>query len=311
MSKRKIHYAMMTQNELSDIIPNIEKALPYVDSVTIIDGGSKDGTIMYFRNWQKKEPKIRFYISPWEDDFPKQRNKYVARVAEIAQPGDWLLTADPDEYFEELTFEKLHKACNKAEELGRNMVGFQCRSVSLGGPDRVWENVDDYWKHLLIKWDPNFHYTGYKCHEGKGGVPHNIMNTALIYEHVKQDNMTWIRGMRNSIVGGSGDNLGDSCPNFVKAKALLKSVGVQGWHELYDYMVLGNISEEIKAFMEDLVFEGTPNAGPGCWKKEDWAGASEWREWYKSYFRILHLEEEVKFCDVPNLDDRKFLGWEK
>ena len=99
---------MMTQNELSDIIPNIEKALPFVDSVTIIDGGSKDGTIMYFRNWQKSEPKIRFYISPWEDDFPKQRNKYVAKVAEIAQPGDWLLTADPDEYFEQLTFEKLH-----------------------------------------------------------------------------------------------------------------------------------------------------------------------------------------------------------
>lgn len=300
---RKIHYAMMTQNELSDIIPNIEKALPFVDTVTIVDGGSKDGTIMYFRNWQMREPKIRFFISPWEDDFPKQRNKYVARVAEIAQPGDWLLTADPDEYFEELAFQKLHRAIDKAEEMGRNMIGFQCRSVSLGGPDRVWENVDDYWKQLLIKWDPNFHYTGYKCHEGKGGVPHNIMDTGLIYEHVKQENVIWIRGHRNLWHGGGGPNLGAKNPIWVKLRTIAREkLGIEAWHDYYDYILKGNIDQEIKDLYIDHMLEGTPEGGPNCWKTVPWDGASEVKEMYKTYFRVLHPEEEpeeLKGVAVP------------
>lgn len=641
MGDRKIHYAMMCQNELHDIVPNIEKALPFVDSVTVVDGGSKDGTIMYFRNWQKKEPKIRFYISPWEDDFPKQRNKYVSLVAEIAEQGDWLLTCfddktevltsngwkpfkdvnidedefltlnkethvlewqrasrkienrfkgnlleysdkscdfavtgnhnmyvkrkysnwspedietskninlfelvqaeelinsgkgrmlraaswnseggkeyvpgisnvkfarilgwymsegwsymnghrkkiqfsqtkeptrtelidllescglniiynsgrrsdtitvynhklfdilqefgktswekylprwvkdesqeflinfletyikgdgstksnnfidysmfyttsktlagdvqeicmklglrctvsereptiggyndrgqviegkrvcfngtissnkevvvdfnnmvplpydgivrcvtvpnntlcirrngrtlicgncDPDEYFEDLTFEKLHKAADKAEELGRNMIGFQCRSVSLGGPERVWENLDDYWKHLMIRWDPNFHYTGYKCHEGKGGVPHNIMNTALIYEHVKQENVIWLRGHRNLWHGGGGPNLGSKNPIWVQLRKIAKEkLGIEAWHDYYDYVLKGNIDQEIKDLYINHMLEGTPDGGPNCWKTEPWDGASEVREMYKTYFRVLHPEEQ-------------------
>lgn len=305
----KIHYALMTQNELSDIIPNVEKALPYVDSVTIVDGGSIDGTIMYFRNWAKAESKIRFFIHPWEDDFPGQRNKCLKHIADIASPGDWLVFLDPDEYFEERTFQKLRQAAEYAEKNGANMVGFQCRSVSTQGPERVWENLDEYWKQLFIKWDPRFHYTGHKCHEGKGGIPHNILNTDLVYEHVKQENVIWLRGMRNSLVGGSGDNLGTSCPNFVRAKEILTALGINTWHEMYNYMLKGNIDKSVKDFMVDMVFEGTPNAGPNCWRNYDWPGSSEWREWYKAYFRILHPEEEEAFVG-QELDDRKFLGWE-
>lgn len=288
----KLHAACMTMNEASDLILNLESILPYVDSMTVVDNGSSDLTIFYLRNWAKNEPKLRLFLHSWEDDFPKARNNYVKHVSEIASTGDWLLTFDADEYFDTVALEKMRSAINLAEKNDKNMIGFQCRSVTLEGPKRVWENVDDYWKHLLIKWDQNFHYTGYKCHEGKGGVPHNIMNTALIYEHRKQADITWIRGMRNSIVGGSGDNLGDSCPNFVEAKRVLKSLGISGWHELYDYLLKGNVDQTLKDFMVGLMLEGTKEAGDHCWRKEDWAGASEWREWYKSYFRLLHPEEQ-------------------
>lgn len=305
---RKIHFGMMCQNNLWELIPNLEKVIPHVDSVTLIDGGSTDDTIIYMRNWSRVEPKIRFYIYPWKDDFPAQRNNYVKHIGEIAKPGDWVLTADPDEFFDTLALTKLHAAADRAEKDGKNMVGFQCRSISLQGGKRVWENLDEYWKQLYFKWDPNFHYTGHKCHEGKGGVPHAIMNTGLIYEHVKQENVIWVRGMRNSLVGGSGDNLGTSCPNYVKVRAILDGLSIGGWHELYKYMLAGNVAPELKAFMEEMVFEGTPKASDYCWKKSDWAGSSEWREWYKAYFRILHPEEETKYCDIPNLDDSEFLG---
>lgn len=291
---RKIHYAMMTQNELSDLIPNLEAALPYVDSITIVDGGSKDLTIPYMRNWSNEEPKIRFFINPWSDCFPTQRNYYLSKVAEIAQDGDWLLTADPDEYFEEQTFQKLHKAADKAEARGENMVGFQCRSVSLKGSKRVWENLDHYWKQLFIKWDPNFHYTGFKCHEGKGGIPHAIMNTALIYEHRKQENIIWLRGFRNLWHGGGGPNLGASNPIWVKLRGLCKDkLGIERWHDMYDYMLKGNIDPEVKQLFIDHMTEGMGDkAADTVWRKDEWDGSSEVRELHKTYFRMLHPEEE-------------------
>jgi len=296
---------MMCQNNLSEIIPNLEKVLPYVDSATIIDGGSTDDTIIYMRNWSLEDPKIRFYVYPWQDDFPAQRNNYVRHIAEIAEDGDWMLTMDPDEFYDHVALEKLHRAADRAEQTGCNMVGFQCRSVSLRGGKRVWENVDDYWKQLFIKWDPAFHYTGYKCHEGKGGVPHNIMNTALIYEHIKQENVIWLRGCRNSFVAGGGPNLGDKNPVWVKARKLVKDkTGIDSWHGFYKYMLAGNIDSEIKQLMIDHMYEGTPKASDAALSKEAWDGASEWREWYRTYFRILHPEEEPEeFKGIVNLDD--------
>jgi glycosyltransferase involved in cell wall biosynthesis len=304
MTSRKIHLGMMCQNNLWELIPNLEKVLPYVDSVTLVDGGSTDDTIIYMRNWSLEEPKIRFYVYPWQDDFPAQRNNYVRHIAEIAEPGDWVLTADPDEFFDTIALEKLHRAAYRAEQTGKNMIGFQCRSVSLKGNKRVWENLDDYWKHLFIRWDPNFHYTGYKCHEGKGGVPHNIMNTALIYEHIKQENVIWIRGFRNLWHGGGGPNLGDKNPIWVKLRKVAREkLSIEKWHDFYSYMLRGNIDSGIKQILIDHAYEGTPKAGPNALHNNDWDGSSEVREMYRTYFRILHPEEEPEAFKGLNLDD--------
>lgn len=299
---RRIWAACMTQNELSDLIPNVESLLPYVDGLVCVDGGSTDLTIPYMRNWEKEEPKIKFYIHPWADNFSGQRNNYLKHVAEVAQEGDWLLTFDADEYFMPDTLAKLHKAADRAERDGLNMVGFQCRSVSLNGSKRVWESLDEYWKHLFIRWDPKFHYVG-NPHEGKAGIPHNIMNTSLLYEHRKQSDITWLRGMRNSFIGGSGDNLMHSCPLWVRARKTIKdATGIDDWHSFYKYLLKGNIHSEIKQFMVDVMFEGRSNAGPNCWRNYDWPGSSEWREWYKTYFRIFHKEEEPEEFRSVHID---------
>jgi len=301
---RKIHAALMTQNELSDLIPNVESVLPYVDTVTIVDGGSTDLTIYYMRNWAQREPKIRFFIHPWQDDFPAQRNNYVKRVAEVAQPGDWIATFDPDEYYDLETLQKLHKAADRAGEKGCNMIGFQCRSVSLKGAERVHENLDDYHKHLFLAWDPNFHYTGFKCHEGKGGVPHRIMNTNLIYEHRKQENIIWLRGFRNMFHGGGGPNLGATNPIWVRLrKYCVEKLGINDWHSFYKYILRGNVDSEISQIFIDHVYEGTKKAGPNARSKDAWDGASEMREMYRTYFRLLHPEEEPAELVGVNLDD--------
>lgn len=274
MSARKIHLGMMCQNNLYDLIPNLEKTLPFVDSVTLIDGGSQDETIIYMRNWANQEPKIRFYVYPWKDDFPAQRNNYMRHIGEIAQFGDWCLTADPDEVFEELTLQKLHAAADRAEQDGNNMIGFQCRSVTYRGAERVHENLDEYWKELFFKWDPNFRYTGYKCHEGKGGVPHNIMRTSLVYEHRKQENVIWIRGFRNMFHGGGGPNLGERNPIWVKLRKLCREkLGIDDWHSLYKYLLAGDIDEELKGILIDHMYEGTPKGGSSVLSIQQWDGA--------------------------------------
>ena len=51
----QFHAAMMTQNELPDLIANVTRLLYQCTSVTVVDGGSTDGTIPYMRNWSKKD----------------------------------------------------------------------------------------------------------------------------------------------------------------------------------------------------------------------------------------------------------------
>lgn len=296
---RKLIYCLRTQNELTDLIPNIEAALPYVDKVIVLDGGSQDLTIPTMRNWESIEPKIHFEIDYWKDNFPAARNAYLKVAAEYANDNTWLATADPDEYYSPETWQNLNRILDYADKHDRNMVGLQCRSVSLRGSKRVWENLDEYWKHLLIKWDPNFHYVGALVHEGKAGIPHNIVDVRYsdtapyLYEHRKQENIIWIRGQRNSFCGGGGPNLGKSNPIWTKARDLIRDLtGIDDWHKFYDYMLQGNIHPEIKQLMIDHMFEGTPMAGPNARSNKEWDGASEWREWYKSYFRILQIQEE-------------------
>ncbi len=296
---RKIIYCLRTQNELTDLIPNITAALPYVDKVICLDGGSQDLTVPYMRNWANQEPKIHFEIDVWRDDFPAARNEYLKRAALYAQEGDWLTTADPDEFYMPETWEKLHRAIDRAERDGCNMIGLQCRSVSMDGPKRVWENLDDYWKELIVKWDPNFYYSGFKCHEGKAGVPHNILKTGLLYEHRKQSNITWIRGCRNLWTAGGGPNLGNENPAWQRFRSITDNLGLKTWNQVVSYLVKGNISQDLKQFFIDHMFEGMNCAGPrtltALYPERfpiEWDGASEMREGYKAYFRQFHPEEE-------------------
>ena len=192
---RKLIYCQMTQDRLHETKECVERALPYVDHIVLIDGGSRDDTIYYFRNWSEIEPKIHFYLHPWEDDFSKQRNNYLKRAAEFSKEGDWILVSDPDELFDTKAFENLHNIADYMEKIGHTAAGFQCRSVSLKGPKRVHENMDDYWKHLFYRWEPEMHYVG-NPHEGMV-MPlrgFRMVNTPFVYEHIKQENIIWKRG---------------------------------------------------------------------------------------------------------------------
>jgi len=110
------------------------------------------------------------------------------------------------------------------------------------------------------------------------------MDTRLIYEHRKQENIIWKRGQRNLFCGGGGPNLGARNPHWVKLRQITDSLGLKSWHEFERYMLAGNIDQRIKD--EFIKYVGLTEIFPG---QTD--GLSEMRECYKYYFLILHPEE--------------------
>lgn len=288
----RIHAGLMSCNELKDLVENVTNILPYVDTVTIVDGGSVGDTITYMRNWSQEEPKIRFFIHAWEDNFPRQRNNYLDHIKEVAEPGDWILVFDPDEFIDSSSLLNLQSYIALAEKHNKNMIGFQCRSVSLKGTKRVWENMDDYWKRFLIKWDPAIRYgaVGSQVHEYISGIEQRIWDPgsvdsqqpALIYEHRKQENDIWRKGFRNMFIGGGGPNGNHAHINeWKELRQICTMIGIDTWQQMYNCLLAGNINISIKNWM---ITHRLDNWGDG---------SSEFREAYKTYFRLLHPEEEL------------------
>lgn len=274
-----IVYCMMTQNRLLESKHCIDIVEPYVDHIVCIDGGSIDDSIFYLRNREN----VNMFLHPWTDNFSAQRNNYINRAREVVGHDDfYCLVSDPDEWFEEATLKALSGIQNICENGGFNMAMFRCRSVTLKGDERVWENLDDYWKGLFFKYSPGIHYIG-NPHETlviSGGL--KPIKTEFVYEHVKQENVIWHRGIRNMYTGGGGPNLSDNNPFWVELKQIVKEVYGKdlGWHDFDKELLKGNIDQRIKDWLIKVRLE------------DGWDGASEHREAYKTYFRIYHPEEE-------------------
>ena len=265
-------------NRLNEVVACIKRVRPYVDRMVIVDGGSCDDTILTLRNWKG----IEFYLQPWQDNFSAQRTNYI-RAAELNGGTDWILVSDPDELFSEDACKNFRNLIKEAENTrpNYNMISFESHSVRLEGDIIADRRADNYWKPLLFKWNPGLHYIN-NPHETliieKG---HMIMNSKYHYYHIKQDKMTWPRGARNAFIGGGGPNLADKCPLWRPFLAQVKQLtGIDKWNDFNQYMINGNIHPDIKESFKKFRLE------------KGYDGSSEWRELYKTYFRIYHPEEE-------------------
>lgn len=271
----KLTYCMMTMNRLYDTMKAIERVKPYVDRVVIVDGGSNDDTILTLRNYNG----VELYIHPWEDNFSKQRTHYLDHAGNDNGGTDWILVSDPDELF---TVEALENMRQEIDNAGAyNMLAFESNSITVAGTEITYHGHDNYWKALLFKWNKGIRYTG-NPHETliiNGG--HRVKNLPYAYYHIKQSGATWHRGARNAFIGGGGDNVGERQPLWKPFRQLvLAKTGINDWNSFDKYMIRGNVDQEIK----DSFMKFKDETG--------YAGASEWREFYKTYFRIYHPEEE-------------------
>jgi len=274
-----IVYCMMAQNRLLEVKHCIDLVEPYVDKIVIVDGGSTDDSIFYLRNREG----VNMFIHPWKDNFSEQRNNYINRAREVIGSDDfWILLSDPDEWFDHEALGNLYNIQDRAEQVGCNIVTFQCLSATLKGDKRVWESLDNYWKGLFFKYIPGIKYVG-NPHETlliPGGQ--KPMQTSFIYQHVKQENIIWHRGLRNMYIGGGGPNLGDKNAKWLALKGIVEDVYGRdlSWREFETEMIRGNLDPRLKSWLYMAKDE------------KDYDGSSEMREAYKTYFRIYHPEEE-------------------
>ena len=265
----------MTLNRLFDTMRAIERVKPYVDRVVVVDGGSCDDTILTLRNYEG----VELYLHPWEDNFSRQRTNYLTHAGEDNGGTDWILVSDPDELFSVEALENMRDEIANAGAY--NMIAFESNSISMHGPKVVYHGHDKYWKALLFKWNQGIRYVGNPHETLVIDNGHRVKNVNYRYYHIKQDNMTWHRGCRNAFIGGGGPNLGERQKIWKPFLELVKSkTGIEKWHDFDRYMIAGNIDPEIKASLFSFKDE------------QGYDGSSEWREFYKTYFRIYHPEEE-------------------
>ena len=271
----KIYFAQMTCNRLSEVQKCLGLVREYVDDCIIVDGGSEDDTIIYLRN----RGDVDLVIVPWHDNFSDQRNEYIKRV----EDNSWVLVSDPDEWFLEETLKNLKMLAEKGDRENKHMFGFQCISVTMKGDVVAHKQLDNYWKGLFFKKFSDTKYIN-NPHETlvyKGDVGYSMERTPFRYFHIKQEGITWVRGVRNFFINGGGPNLGERQPLWKPFRVMVKEItGIESWDDFNYYLKCGNIDQRIKNWMIEHR------------KEIGYDGSSEIRENYKSYYRIYHPEEE-------------------
>ncbi len=301
--KIKTYFCQMVTNRLEMMQANIERAYPYFDQFIIVDGGSTDGTV----EWLKEQEKVDLVEFKWCDNFPLSRNQYINRVGELREPNEISLccVADDDEFYSHFLMEHIKDVGQQLHGHNLNQLAIRCRSVSIDREgNRVWESLDDYWKALIFLWEEGLCYADTQLHEVLA-PPSGMRQTRCdaledteretLYEHIKQENVIWPRGMRNFYTFGGGPNLGEKQAHWRPFREMLARAGdFENWTEVEAYLEAGNITQELKDWFVKHRLEGTSPADHGIEhdaRQDAYDGASEIRECFLTYFVWFHPEE--------------------
>ena len=301
--KLKLYGCFMTYNRMDELkkLQTVHRIIPYIDQLIMIDGScGTDGT----SEWILKEfpdKSIMIVNSRWSDDFPGQRTQYLNLVGELREPTEesWCCVFDTDEVYSELLAKNIRAIIERAIQDGRTMVQIRSRSITINSNgDRIWENMDDFYKPLIFKYYKGMQYWGDRSEitDNKTALHEALQldgkfvwkpirlddKGKLYYEHIKNEDIIWERGFRNLIVMGGGPNLGNKQPLWKPLRDLLADIMQTQDYTSYDvleYCRKGNIDHRLK----DWMIEHRNENG--------YDGASEVREAFLCYFILYHPEE--------------------
>ena len=284
----KTTYCMVTLNRLDETKKAVRHHAPFVDRVIIIDGGSKDGSHEWFESEECKKYNLEYYVHPWVDNPPEQRNRYLNLIKE-----GWVLVTDCDEYLELPALYKLRILAKQAEDQKATGVAFVAHDVQYRSNGIVKDHLTSYYNRIFFKASPGMCYVGH-THVGlfRPGIDDMCMKTEYKYYHIKAWEDGFIRGCRNYWTTGVCTQ-NDTTPEWEAFKKLTKEDGFKYFYEFMEYMEKGNIDQKYKKWFVDNKDNVNPEA----------------RSWFVCYFAFMHPEENIdklgNTLDVSYLDNRK------
>jgi len=280
-------YCMVSLNRLDETKKAIRHHAPFVDRVIIIDGGSKDGSHEWFKSEECNKYNLEYHVSPWVDDPPGQRNKYLNLVN-----SGWVLVTDCDEYLEIPGLYQLRHLAKRAEDSGCTGVAFVAHDIQYTSDGSVWDSKSSYYNRIFFKAHPGMHYVGH-THVGlaRPGLSDVCMKTEYKYYHIKSWEDVYIRGCRNYwTTGMSAQNIVTA--EWMEFKGYTKERGFKYFYEFFKYIKNGNIDPIFKKWFIHHKDDENPEA----------------RSWFTCYFAFMHPEENINKLgnkDTPYKDDRK------
>jgi SAM-dependent methyltransferase len=286
-----IVYAQGTYNErVSQTLECFTKHRPDADRFIVI----ADETVTPDQLQQLRDAGCEVYVHPWEDDFPKMRNHYLAKV----QVGDWVIVSDPDEMFNDAFCKDIRKICKAGEKFNVGLFLINSHDIGHEGDKITCNNVSDFFKNLIFRFTVGVQYIGVgeakNVHE-QLDLPRNYNTQQLAmkywYEHHKFQWEIWERAARNVWIGGGGNNAGEMNQSWIGLREICDQLGLKKWNDARGYFRKGNIDPNLVGWLNT-------NRKIGF----DWE--NEMVDFWRWYYLYLHPEENVQHLEpITTLPD--------
>lgn len=246
----KIVYCMAIYEErMAQVLNCLNRVRPYVDRcVIVVDDSVTPENVALLAQWS-----CRPHYRKWDNHFSKQRNEYLAHVNE----GEWVLVSDPDELHSQSLMDDLKTVVTEAEKRNINILGINAHDITTELDGTVTENVSNWHKQLLFRFEEGVRYVGV-VHEtllpGVHGWRAADLDKRYYYEHIKSMVEIKERGARNVFCGGGGNNVEDKNPMYVELHEWANRYSLKNWPLVRDFIRsyeqgIPSVWEELKAII--------------------------------------------------------------
>ena len=251
-----ICYCSGTYGErIPQTIEGVKRIKGHVDRMIII----ADESVTETQKRKLKALGCEVYVHPWEDSMVRMRNSYIKKCL----TGDFIIVADPDEWFGEEFCKDIRKIIARAEKEGYGLLLISSHDITNWENGKTTKHVSGFMKNLIFKKTPETKYVGVgtvkEVHENLSLAPDTKilrLDPKYFYEHHKHEHEIWERAARNVFIAGGGDNVGELNTAWKPLRQICAGLGLEKWPQARAYLRKGNIDPILKQWIINHRFEG-------------------------------------------------------
>lgn len=208
-SDRAIHAIILTLNEERHIARCVENIRAQVASITVIDSGSKDGTLKIARAMG-----CEVLINPWVN----HATQINFGIDSLATRGGWLMRIDADEILDADSGESASSAVARLSEAGHHGILVQRRIHFLGQRIRHGA-IEPSWQLRL--WRNGHGFCEQRWMDEHINVVGSVAQSALILSDINLNSLSWWTEKHNSYASREAIEMLDLKHAFLAADRLI------------------------------------------------------------------------------------------